>query len=142
MSEVLNEQLKVYVQRGYLEDLKTLLNSSNISTKDDLGNNLLHIASAAGHLNIVEFLLNFKEIKNMINVKNNIGDTPLHRAAFRGFSDIVKLLLQNGSDVTIKNNDNKTAADLARNESVKKLLLPNFQEEENIMEYKEEPDED
>ena len=43
------------------------------------------------------------------------GNTPLHVAALNGQTEIVKLLLeQPGLDTTLKNNEGKTAADLAQ----------------------------
>ncbi|MCL5436785.1 MAG: ankyrin repeat domain-containing protein [Candidatus Dependentiae bacterium] len=57
----------------------------------------------------------------------NIGDlwgyTPLHHASLWGNGDIVKHLVENGADCLLKNQDQKTAADLAANQSIRSYLL-------------------
>ena len=54
---------------------------------------------------------NSKQV-NLIYAQN--GNTPLHVAALNGYTEIVRLLLaQPGIDKTLKNNDGKTAQDLA-----------------------------
>ena len=39
--------------------------------------------------------------------------TPLHEAAAKGKLDVCVVLLQHGADIHIRNDDNKTAVDLA-----------------------------
>ena len=56
-----------------------------------------------------------------INIKGSNGETPLHKAAKNGHVDMVKLLISNGANKNIKNNDGKTAKDIAA-ENVKGLL--------------------
>ncbi len=58
-----------------------------------------------------------------INEVDEHGDTVLHYAA-KSYAplDIVKLLVDNGIDWKIKNNDGKTALDFADEEEVKKYL--------------------
>ena len=40
-----------------------------------------------------------------------MGNTPLHDACSRGKIECIKLLLSNGADTTIKNNEGKEAAE-------------------------------
>ena len=44
------------------------------------------------------------------------------RTSWRGYSEIVKYLVKNGADINIKNNDGKTALDLADSEEIKEVL--------------------
>ena len=41
------------------------------------------------------------------------GLTPLHYACDRGYLDIVKLLIENGADSSLTDDDDQTALDLA-----------------------------
>lgn len=51
------------------------------------------------------------------------GNTPLHVAALNGQTEIVKLLLeQPGLDTTLKNNEGKTAADLAQEKNFTEII--------------------
>ena len=43
-------------------------------------------------------------------------------ASYNGHLKIVKFLIENGADINIKNNDGKTALDLAKTEEIKKVL--------------------
>lgn len=51
-----------------------------------------------------------------------MGETPLHIAANHGHLDVVNLLLKNGADPFIKNNDNLIAKDLSSNIAIKNAL--------------------
>lgn len=54
-----------------------------------------------------------------------MGETPLHIAANHGHLDVVNLLLKNGADPLIKNNDKLTAKDLSSNIAIKNALQLN-----------------
>lgn len=67
-------------------------------------------AAAAGHLKIVQLLLNHNANPN---VREQNGFTPLHAAAQNGDVQMISSLLFNGADLSIENNDGKLALDLA-----------------------------
>jgi len=48
------------------------------------------------------------------NARSTSGGTPLHTAAFTGDRTILDLLLERGGDASIKNEEGKTAAEIAR----------------------------
>ena len=48
------------------------------------------------------------------NARSQSGSTPLHTVGFTGDRASLDLLLEHGADAAIKNNDGKTAADIAR----------------------------
>ena len=50
------------------------------------------------------------------------NQTPLHYAAYSGKKDIVLSLLQNGADPNIKNNENKTPSDNAKEKGYPKIV--------------------
>ena len=54
---------------------------------------------------------------------NESGDTPLHKAAYTGRDHIVVLLVSNNADVFVVNGDGLTPREMARKESVKRILL-------------------
>ena len=51
--------------------------------------------------------------RNKVNSRNNYWYTPLHYASFIGNLEMCRLLLNNGTDSTIKNEYGKTALDYA-----------------------------
>jgi len=67
--------------------------------------------------------LSFEQNNALVNIVNESGDTPLHKASYTGREDIVTLLVANNADVFIINGDGLTPRELARKESVKRILL-------------------
>lgn len=61
----------------------------------------MHLASEAGHTDVVRILLENRGHVNAVDQMN--GETPLHLACEAGFGDIVQLLLEYGADVSIEN---------------------------------------
>jgi 26S proteasome non-ATPase regulatory subunit 10 len=60
------------------------------------GDTPLHHAASAGHVDILQLLLNHGA---SVNAVNNDGRTPLHYAASWGHVDILQLLLSHGASV-------------------------------------------
>lgn len=61
-------------------------------------------------------------ITRYIDTQNNMGDTPLHYAAEGGDLDIVRLLIKNGANTKIRNNQGHRAIHIASNRDVRDLL--------------------
>ena len=60
-----------------------------------------------------------------INCRDSNGNTLLHLAVLRGHEGIIKDLLSRNADISVKNNDEKRAIDLAEEESIIAGLLKN-----------------
>jgi ankyrin repeat protein len=84
------------------------------------GSTPLHIAIHRRSLAEVKILLNEGADPNSAG---ELGNTPLHIAIGLGEREIVRLLLEAGGEVKIRNNDGRTANDLAKGDaSLLKLL--------------------
>lgn len=70
---------------------------------------LLHVAAAAGHLQIVHILAGMDPSVSGINDGDEEGWAPLHSAVSSGRDDVVEALLQAGADVSIANKGGRTA---------------------------------
>lgn len=81
--------------------------------RDEDLNSKLHFAVKDNNEEFVKYFLN----KNFSpNEKNKFGDTPLHLAMQLKNKQIIKLLIDDGGDVTIKNNNDISPYDLADKE--------------------------
>jgi len=76
------------------------------------GRSALHKAAFWGHNKMVEYLVQVCKLD--VNAKDNYGDTALHDASKFGHEQLVRILLENGADRTIKNNEGKDALQVAQ----------------------------
>lgn len=58
-----------------------------------------------------------------VNLPDSFENTPLHYAAALGFPEIVRMLLDNGADKTLKNNEDKSPQDYVSDEAISELLM-------------------
>ncbi|XP_035681437.1 uncharacterized protein LOC118419201 [Branchiostoma floridae] len=93
----------------------SFINSQEANT----GNSVLHVASRAGHFNIVQYLL--KNGAN-VNLRNASGGTPLFSAAEGLHRRVAQLLLEWGADVNAKNFRCMTALEGLRSDDLKDNL--------------------
>lgn len=113
-------------KRGYTEQIQEALENNkdqSINSRDSLGNTPLHWACSGGHFDAAKLLV---QLGADVNVVNQYGDTPLHKAAWKSYAEICELLINNGASPSrlVKNQDNKTPLDLARNFQVQRLVAP------------------
>ena len=101
--------------------VKTLLDKgANPNAKDTKEWSPLHLIAFIKPQNTTEsskqtFIINYLKTKGAnFNQTEKTGNTPLHVAAWYNNQESVKDLLLNGADPKLKNNDNKTALDLAK----------------------------
>ncbi|KAK4174403.1 ankyrin repeat-containing domain protein [Triangularia setosa] len=93
-------------------------------------NTTLHMASANGHVEIVEYILSQftsadqEQKQAFLDATNEFGNTGLHWAALNGHLPVVKLLVDNGASVALANDKNYIPLDLA-----------SFGEKINVVDY-------
>ncbi|XP_015584928.1 osteoclast-stimulating factor 1 [Cephus cinctus] len=128
-------------RRGNLSFLKECLNGGVSGTGlDSAGNTPLYWAARAGHVDCVKELL---QVSNpAINAQNRMGDTPLHAAANHGHFEVTSLLLEAGTDVTLRNNDGLLPEDLASDTSIKNAIQMSQREQAMTYGYRDEDYED
>ncbi|KTW29725.1 hypothetical protein T552_00932 [Pneumocystis carinii B80] len=107
------EEFFIASRFGDLETIKTLeLSPIDLFHKNNEGNTALHMASANGHMEVVQFLLSqYSKINNgsdYLSIKNQSGNTPLHWAAMNGHDKIVCELVKAGANLYAQNNAQKT----------------------------------
>jgi ankyrin repeat protein len=83
-----------------------------LMTKNDNGYTPLHMAAGLGFTELIETLI--KRQPDLINAVNNHGETPLHIAVVEDFIDAVRLLIDKGAALDIKDSENCTALDVAK----------------------------
>lgn len=79
---------------------------ANVKIKNSNGETALHIAACNGFKSAVQCCL-AQDIAN-IDDKDNLGYTPLHWAARNNHGEIVGILLKNGANPNIKDNEGRT----------------------------------
>ncbi|KND04467.1 uncharacterized protein SPPG_00194 [Spizellomyces punctatus DAOM BR117] len=109
-------------KRGNVGFTQELLSAGvSVNGLDKAGNTPLHWACRGGHAQIVALLL---QRRPALNPQNKLGDTPLHLAAWGGHTKVVQQLLdQEGIDTRIRNNDGKSAVDIAKSDETASVLM-------------------
>ncbi|XP_048251779.1 uncharacterized protein LOC124117625 isoform X2 [Haliotis rufescens] len=95
----------------------------DLKLKDENNNNLLHLACHGGHVSIVQQLLP----KFKINSRGNNGRTPVMCAAASGVESVFNLLVSEGADIRLRDDNNNSLLHLAcfgGNISIVTYLLP------------------
>ncbi|MDN5248188.1 MAG: ankyrin repeat domain-containing protein [Wolbachia endosymbiont of Tyrophagus putrescentiae] len=108
---------------GHIKAVEVLLeNGAEVDAKGTLGYTPLHLAARNGHTETVDTLI---DKGASVNTVDRWQQTPLHLAACSGHIETVKALLARGANPILKNNNRKTASDLALQngrEDIAKLL--------------------
>ena len=84
------------------------------------GGTPLYIASGAGHLEIVMFLISSGALMNQAD---NNGLTPLNVASQLGHLEVVKVLITNKADFLYKNKNGQTPLDVAKTDEIKQYIM-------------------
>jgi len=84
------------------------------------GRSALHKAAFWGHNEMVKYLTS--ECKLNVNVQDNDGDTALHDAAKFGHTTVAQLLVDAGTDITLKNREGRDALAVATEHQKTKIV--------------------
>ncbi|KAF9434689.1 hypothetical protein BGZ76_007616 [Entomortierella beljakovae] len=134
------EELIECARYGELEEIQAVVNSSGpekakflLSQQGEYGKTPLHMASANGHIDVVEYLLTIIS-PEAVNIQNEQGNTALHWAAINGHVNVVEALINKGkADYKIKNEVGRTAkfeALILERDDVAAWIEKNTEEEE------------
>ena len=132
-----DEKYRGYALSGDLDSLKgDFLAGCKIefNSRDLEGNSQIILASQAGHLVMVEFLLTIPDID--INLTNFWGNSSLYLASSSGHLTIVELLIKNGAKVTQTNKRGLTplcAAIVKQHQPIVECLLKNESPLESVL---------
>lgn len=103
------KMLKVFVAKG-----------GNLNAENSTGSVLHHACFSNNNIELVRFLLKNGASQSVNHIVR--GDSPLHRTIFhmthKDSLVVVKLLLENGADVNLKNENGETALDVAKFKAV------------------------
>lgn len=141
-NEDLLNKLVLAVKHNNTAETSVIKRKIEISYKNQSEENLLHLAVQSGSFNTVKLLL--ESSSDLLHHRSETGETPLHIAATFDFKDIVTLLLENGANINIQDNDGETVlmtACMLNNNSLVSLLLthganPDIKNEEGKTAFK------
>ena len=112
----------LYEVKEFVEQLKDEEVAEKLANgKGVLGYTPLHEATASGHQNVVEFLLE-KTDSALVNCRTVGGYTPLHIAANNGHEQCVEVLLYHGADISITDENGMTPKEMSSKRSIVRLL--------------------
>lgn len=101
--------------RGIIKNIKLLLEyGANVNIKDSYGTTPLHLTSLYGHTEATKLLI---DNGAYVNAQDNLGNTPLHEVAIgdrRSNVETIIYLIEHGANKNIRNNNGKTAYDIAK----------------------------
>nr|AHY88471.1 div [Terebratalia transversa] len=96
LSVPIADKLRVAASRGYVEEVRELLNQGATCDPDKEGRTPLHYAALNGYCQVVKMLIG----DNCdIDAQDVLGFTALHRAASQGHCDVVRTLIDQGCSV-------------------------------------------
>lgn len=105
-----DEQFLVSLQKGAFDECKKILNSGvDINHKDRSGLSPIFSCTLPQHCKALRFLISSGANINMLGPQ---GNTALHYAVERGCMEIILILLLNGADVNIVNENKQKPEDL------------------------------
>ena len=104
--------------------LKRFPNKLNILGDNEM--HLLHYACNLGNEQFVKYVFENQDLKVDFDINDSRGMTPLHHACLSGHIEIVKFLFKayksKGIDIYAKDDNQRTAETLAKNEGYKTIL--------------------
>jgi len=92
----------------------------NVNDPDNTANTALHYAAECGSYEMVKILA--VDHKAKVNVQDKTKQTPCHIAAYNGDLDIVEILVEQGTDLKLKDEDGVTILEYAMEEGHKDIV--------------------
>lgn len=121
---IIPQEVIAAVKSGDIDIIKKQLNDNiqlcNLHDVDNFNMTLLHVATAADKIEVIDCLLSYPIIE--INATQKLGRTALHMAAIKDKFHILQLLINSGINVFHTDNSNKKALDLAKSKKSIELL--------------------
>lgn len=114
---------KLDIVKYFIESCNVPVNDQeyDVTTKKNNGWSPLGAAASVGNTNVISYLLGKGANVNVIQGKYKL--TPLHEASMNGNTDAAELLLKKSANTSLKTTANKDAYDLAKNSSMRSLLM-------------------
>jgi ankyrin repeat protein len=106
-------------KRGDLVQIKKLSAHTPVDTASSSGETALILASEAGFVNIVEFLISKKA---NLNLQDKAGNSALVYSISNGFDDVSLLLIKHGADVSAASNREGSALKVAAKSGRDKIV--------------------
>jgi ankyrin repeat protein len=106
---------------GYVDYLNVLVNKTHLGVKDSLGQTALEVAADAGHLPVIQFLLD-KDIERKELPQASIN-TALHIAASAGDLEMAQALVKHGASICSRDSGDKTALETALEQEHPTVIL-------------------
>jgi ankyrin repeat protein len=102
--------LQTCIEHCSPQDIDLLLKSATAKSKS-----MLHLAVTSSSVRVLRFVLGHPVLDiRIMNQQTQWGETALHIATGIGNPDVVQILLDSGIDEGLKDNWNRTAADIAK----------------------------
>lgn len=118
-----SKSIEDFIKEGNIEKIKHLLRTidpSELNSLDDNGLGLIHWASDRGNSDVLKIVINTEGIN--IDLQDSEGQTALFYASSCGHKSCVKLLLDQGANKNILDNEECSCIDVAYDDEIKKLL--------------------
>ena len=115
--------LHIAAMRGYHLVCEVLLDYGervNVNAKNDRLQTALHLACSSGCMSVVQALIRAGANLDVVDLD---GNSPLHLTVLGRHKEILQWMLKRGPDLTIRNLEGKTAADVADCDTLTVLLV-------------------
>lgn len=113
--------LHIAAQNGRLEVVEFLVeNGAEVNQLCLHGKTPLHYAAEDGRTFTVRYLCSLPDCN--VNIRDKDGWTPIYYAAEKGYFNVVKSLMENGADITTRDEFGKTPKDIAVDFNQKDIL--------------------
>lgn len=117
------KSIEDFIREGNADKLKELLKNvepAELNSLDDNGLGLIHWASDRGNVEVLKIILTTKGIN--VDLQDSEGQTALFYASSCGHKTCLQLLLDQGADKEIVDNEESSCADVAYDDEIRKVL--------------------